>query len=86
MYIDKQKTDLVGIPIPTLQQWLLDAQTAVHDLTVGGKPVVVTYAQGDGTRSVTYTPANIAGLHAYIQELKAQLGITRGRRAIRPYF
>lgn len=81
-----QKSDLTGIPTLTLQQWLLDAQTAMHDLMTGVKPKVVLYTQGDGQKSVTYTEANIANLRGYIQELKAQLGITCGRHPIRPYF
>lgn len=86
MAIDRSKSDLVGVPTTTLQQWLLDAQQAFHDFMTGGKPVIVTYAQGDGNRSVTYNKANIGDLTAYIQALKAQLGITCGRRAMAPQF
>ena len=82
--INPQTSDLTGIPPATLQQWLLDSQTAMHDLVTGTKPVTVTYTQGDGQRSVTYKPADMAALRGYIQELKAQLGITCGRRALRP--
>lgn len=84
--IDTSRSDLVGIQTATLQQWLLDAQQALHDLMTGTKPIVVTYVQGDGQKSVTYTKANIDYLRGYIQELKAQLGITRGRRPMRPLF
>lgn len=86
MYFNKQKSDLTGIPTATLQQWLFDAQQAIHDLSTGVKPIVVMYTQGDGTKSVTYTKTDIASLHAYIQELKAQLGITCGRRPLRLVF
>ena len=84
--INTFQSDLVGVPTATLQQWLTDAQTALHDLMTGVKPRVVLYTQGDGQKSVTYTETNIGQLRGYIQELKAQLGITRGRRPIRPYF
>ena len=83
---DLSKTDLVGISTATLQQWLLDSQQALHDLITGGKPVSVTYVQGDGQKMVTYTKANIGNLRGYIAELKTQLGITNGRRPFRPVF
>ena len=86
MLFNPQKSDLVGVAPATLQQWLTDVQQAIHDLTIGTKPIIVTYTQGDGTRSVTYTRANLADLHAYAAELKAQLGITRGRSPLRPVF
>jgi hypothetical protein len=84
--IDRSKTDLAGVSTATLQQWLADAQQALHDLSIGGKPVTVTYTQGDGQKSVTYTRAEAGALRGYIEELKAQLGITCGRRPIRPFF
>lgn len=85
--INTSTSDLVGIPQATLQQWLLEAQTALKDLVVGGKPIQVAYTQGDGQKMVTYTKADIANLRGYIQELKAQLGITPcGRAPITPYF
>ncbi len=75
-------SDLAGVPRETLVLWLGECQTALQQLTTGRRSTTVTYAQGDGNRSVTYTAANIAALHARIAELKAQLGIGRGRRAI----
>ena len=84
---NKQTSDLTGIDTPTLQQWLRDAQQAMHDLMTGVKPKVVLYTQGDGQKSTTFTEANIGMLRGYIQELKVQLGITTyGRRPIRPVF
>lgn len=84
--INTSTSDLVGVPTATLQQWLLDAQQAMHDLACGSKVVQVQYAQGDGNRMVTYKVGDMAMLRGYIQELKTQLGIIRGRAPIRPYF
>ena len=67
--------------VATLQTWLADAQAAYHQLMTGAKPSVVMYAQGDGTRSVTYTRTNVGQLAAYIASLQMQLGY-RPRRAI----
>lgn len=59
----------VGVPRATLQQWLTQAQQALQDLTVGGKAEVVGYAQGDGTKNVTFTRAQVPLLQMRIQEL-----------------
>lgn len=77
--------NLTGVPVATLQQWLADAQQALHDLSTGAKGESYSYTQGDGTKSVTYTRAEIGNLQAYILELQYALGIRR-RRAMRPIF
>jgi hypothetical protein len=80
-------SNLAGVPPATLQQWLVDAQTALHLLSIGGKPETVAYAQADGSKSVTYTRANLAQLQAHIVALQAALGLrSRSRRAITPFF
>lgn len=81
---DPSTSDLAGIPRATLLQWLTEAQQAMHDLVTGAKGESYSYSQGDGAKSVTYTRANIGQLRGYIAELKAQLGVRRARRAIRP--
>jgi gpW protein len=75
-------TILAGQPRPTLQLWLTQAQAAYMQLVTGGKPVSVAY---DG-KSVTYTAANQADLAQWIGLLQRQLGINRGRRALRPFY
>ncbi|MEP8861355.1 gpW family head-tail joining protein [Enterobacter asburiae] len=50
----------------------------------GQQGVSFSYAQGDGTRSVTYQQTSLPQLMAFIQLLQAQLGIVpRPRRPIR---
>ena len=83
---DPNTSDLAGIPTATLKQWLLDAQTAMHDLAVGAKVVQVQYGQNQGNRMVTYKMADMGALRGYIAELKRQLGIGHGRSPITPYF
>nr|WP_256344819.1 gpW family protein [Pseudomonas gingeri] len=68
-----------------MQQWLAESQQALHDLSVGGKGESYSYTQGDGTKSVTYTRANLGDLQAHINALLYALGMKR-RRAIRPVF
>jgi hypothetical protein len=70
-----------GVPPATLQTWLTDAQLARHNLMTGALPSVVSYGNGDGTKSVTYTRANLGALDAYIQSLLRALGLGR-RRAV----
>ena len=76
-------SELIGVPAPTLQAWLTQAQTALNQLRTGGMPVEVSYSQGDGgAKMVRYTPAKIADLRAYINDLQRALGMLRARRAI----
>jgi hypothetical protein len=78
---------LAGVSATTLQQWLAQAQAAYAALMSGSKVESLSYTQGNGSKSVTYTRTNMAGLLVWIQQLQAQLGIVpRPRRALRPYF
>ena len=74
--------DLIGVDPATLRLWLSQAQQAYQDLLMGNKPEAVAYTQGDGSRSVTYTRANMGALQQRIRELTAALGLSAGRRAI----
>ena len=73
---------LAGIPRESLQVSLQNAQQAYLQLSSGGKVESATYTQGDGSKSITYTRANIAQLANVIQMLQQQLGIVN--RARRP--
>jgi hypothetical protein len=82
---------LDGIDITVLQQRLAAMQAAYLDLTTGAKVATVGYAQADGSRSVSYTQANIGDLTAAILAVQRQIdslsGVSLGRRApMRPYF
>lgn len=77
--------NLTGVPVVTLNQWLLDAQQALHDLCTGAKGESYSYTQSDGSKSITYTRADIGQLQAYINLLQYSLGIRR-RYARRPIF
>ncbi|HHH0255593.1 TPA: gpW family head-tail joining protein [Yersinia enterocolitica] len=67
-----------------LEEALNRAQQAYIELSSGAKGVSFSYAQVDGTRSVTYQQTDIGTLMGLIQLLQAQLGIVkRPRRAIR---
>ena len=73
---------LVGVPTATLQQWLADAQNAFQLIMISGQPQTVTYSQGDGMKSVTYSRGNAGQLQIWIQQLLQALGLGCGRRAI----
>ncbi|EHD21312.1 MULTISPECIES: gpW family head-tail joining protein [Brenneria] len=63
---------------------LTAAQQAYIELSSGAKGVSFSYAQGDGTRSVSYQQTDIGQLMSLIQLLQAQLGIVkRPRRTLR---
>ena len=78
--------ELIGIEDATLQAWLTAVQQAIQDLTIGGKAYVVSYAQGDGSKGVTYTQADVGALRMRARMLAAALGLANPRRAIRPIF
>lgn len=75
---------LAGMTRDQLQEALIAAQAAYVNLMTGQQGVSFSYAQGDGTRSVTYQQTSLPQLMAFIQLLQAQLGIVpRPRRPIR---
>ncbi|HEX7906849.1 MAG TPA: gpW family head-tail joining protein [Paraburkholderia sp.] len=76
-----------GMSNPVLQQALTSAQTALIALQSGQKIVSASYGQGDGTKSVTYTQANVGELTMLIRQLQLQLGVIhRARRRMRVAF
>ncbi|MBO1325303.1 gpW family protein [Acetobacter sp. TBRC 12305] len=78
---------LAGLSTDQLQAALTSCQLALIGLQSGQSVASVTYAQGDGSKTVTYRQANVADLSAMIRTLQRQLGVpgTR-RRALRPVF
>lgn len=70
---------LAGVDVATLQAWLDAARQARHDLMLGQKPEAVAYAQGDGSKSVTYTKADLGQLSVYIAQIEKALGLGRRR-------
>jgi len=78
---------LAGRPVAQLQVDLAAAQNAYVELSTGAKVVSASYAQGAGSRTVSYTPADMGALQNLIRSLQQQLGITpRARAPIRPVF
>jgi len=78
---------LAGMPVEQLRTALKNAQQAYLELSSGNKVESASYTQGDGTRSVTYTRAELPQLANVIQQLQRQLGIVpRARRPIRPWY
>lgn len=83
---------LDGVSVQALQARLSDMQAAYLDLTTGAKIEVASYTQGDGTKSVTYTRANIGALTQSIIALQSQIdrltgvAIQNRRAPLRPYF
>lgn len=80
-----------GVPLATLQANVLKLQAALIELTAGGRVVKATYSQGDGARTVEFTPANRAELTMLITNLQTIIGQQTGvpvnrRRPLSPYF
>lgn len=72
----------VGMSRVQLMSALAQLQQALIDLVSGGKPQTVTYASGEGNRSVTYTRTDESKIRHMIGELNVALGQGRRRRAI----
>lgn len=70
-----------GMSIAQLTATRATAQQALIDLLTGGKPVTVSYGNGEGQRMVTYTRTNEAALRNLIRDLNEALGLS-GRRAL----
>ncbi|WP_428485966.1 gpW family head-tail joining protein [Rhodopila sp.] len=70
-----------GLSVLALQAALMQAQQALINLETGALVATVSYAQGEGNRSVTYSRADSGRLRQLIAELQAALGL-RARRAI----
>lgn len=66
-----------------LQARLAEAESALHELMIGGRGVSIS----SGGKSVAFTAADTGRLQTYINQLKRQLGIEVPlARPIRPIF
>ena len=70
-----------GLPQATLLQFIADGQVALHKLLTGMKEAVVSYGEGGGQNSVTFTRAQEGQLRAHIRELQVLAGTARPRKA-----
>lgn len=87
MAFDRETSILAGMSDDQVRAALAMAQKSLVDLQTGNKPVSVAYTQGNGSRSVTYTKAELPQLIGFIKLCQAQLGIvTSPRRPIRVVF
>ncbi len=81
---DSTTSIFAGMSTAALQIALANAQQAYIEISTGNKGESFSYSQGDGSKSTTFTRANIGALVSLIKQLQAQLGIVQhGRRPIR---
>lgn len=66
----------------TLEKWLTEAETCLQKICMGQNAQAV----GHDGKQVTYTPTDQATVRARIAELQNKLGISTGRKALRPFF
>ena len=86
MYYNRPRSLFAGMQTSALQKALDSARQAYLDLATGAKGESYSYTQGDGSKSVTYTKADLVALDQLIRNLDAQLNGGRPRRAIVPRF
>lgn len=76
-----------GMPRAQLEAALMNAQQAYLELSTGAKAVTLSYAQGNGSKSVTYQQTSMSNLVGLIKQLQAQLGVVhRPRSPMRPVY
>ncbi|HZR87882.1 MAG TPA: gpW family head-tail joining protein [Bradyrhizobium sp.] len=81
--------EFVGLNSTQLQTMLAQTQQALADLTTGGKVETAAYTQADGSKSVTYTRADLAALQQRVQMLANLVYPGQGygrRRPARPLY
>ncbi|WP_242183104.1 gpW family head-tail joining protein [Sphingomonas sp. CARO-RG-8B-R24-01] len=71
-----------GMSQAQLRAALASAQAALIDLQMGRSIVSLSYAQGDGSKSVTRKMGTVGECTALILQLQRALGIGRPRRSI----
>jgi hypothetical protein len=90
--LDLSQTWLAGVPLATLQTWQSQLQQAALNVALGANPISLSYAQGDGSRSVTRNITSMAQVVTTLQLVNAAIaklggeGNIRQRMPIRPYF
>ncbi|MGW8134151.1 gpW family head-tail joining protein [Sphingomonas zeae] len=87
MRFNRSTSLLAGMDDTVLRARLAQMQQDYLDLSAGRKLQSAAYAQGDGSKTVSYTQATLGNLTAAIRQLQAQLGIiSTPRSALRPRF
>jgi hypothetical protein len=64
------------IDTATLQTWLFQAETALHNLRIGGGVQRLHH----GLKTVAYNATNIGQLALYVSDLRGQLGLSGARK------
>lgn len=78
---------LAGMTQVQLQALLAKAQDAYTDLMLGNKNVSLSYAQGDGAKSVTRQMTNPQNALVFIMMIQRALGMPCAqRRPLRPVY
>jgi hypothetical protein len=65
--------NLTPIATVTLQDWYSAALTALNELLSGRRVASASYSQGTGSRSVSYSQADLTQLRQWISELLTEL-------------
>lgn len=74
-------SEFTGVSLVTLTAWLSEAQTGLHELSVGKKVISI----GTGDKRLSFTPADVRQLRAYIGRLQMAIAIRAGQSSAQPY-
>ncbi|MCU0806381.1 MAG: gpW family protein [Candidatus Contendobacter sp.] len=74
-------SEFTGIALVTLDARLVEAQTALHELSIGKQVVRL----GAGDKQLSFTQADIRQLRSYIGRLQLEIAVRAGQSTAQPY-
>ncbi len=72
--------------LATLQTWKLEAELALHKLSMGEAKVQLTFSSLGETSSVTFSSANVEQLRIHLTDLKTQIARLTGEAVRGPIY
>lgn len=69
-----------GVTLATLNTWLSEAQTALHEVAVGKRTVSLSL----GDKRIAFGPADIRALRAHISQLQVAIAVLGGTATSSP--
>ncbi len=74
-------SEFTGISLATLNAHLVEAQTAMHQLSIGTRVVRI----GTGDKTLVFTAADIRQLRSYVGRLQMEIAVRAGQTTATPY-
>lgn len=69
-----------GVSVITLNQWLSEAQVALHEVATGKRTITLSL----GDKRVSFSPADVRALRAHISQLQTAIAVATGSTSASP--